>query len=76
MKRNKLVMVSLIYSAIKDGKKSPMISERCSEIREEIVGAHEVYRRYAAHNDRHFVLPGLYDGLARLLGGSLASSTA
>ena len=54
----------------------PVIAERCSELREEIVGAHEVYRRYATHNNKHFLLLDLYDGLARLFGGSLASSTA
>ena len=54
---------------------SPMIAERCAELREETVGAHEVYRRYATRNDKRFLLPDLcdYDGLlAPLLGNSLS----
>ena len=49
------------------------MAEMCLELREEIVGAHGAYVRCATRNGANFILPGLYDRLARLLGHNMAN---
>ena len=48
-----------------------MMAEMCLKLHEEIDGAHEACIRCAEHNGANLILSGLYDRLARLLGGSL-----
>ena len=49
----------------------PLMAEMCLDLREEIVGVHEAYRRCVTYNDANPILPGLYNRLAQLLGHSV-----